>query len=107
MGKVVAINQHRAKIRVERVWKGQLKGEVIMLMDKSAFKPKGKPLIKYPFTSCGYVFKRGGKYMVFANQIEGQFYRTGACTGTQFVDKEDDFTEFEQRHPPIFIKQKK
>jgi hypothetical protein len=74
--KFISITDKKAKAEVFEVWKGNVTSEITMLLGGSEYTPKGKETIKYPFTSCDHEFKVGDEYLIYAWQVEGQFYRT-------------------------------
>jgi hypothetical protein len=96
-GRVESISNKRATLKIEQVWKGELSGDVVMLLGGSTFKPKRKVAIKFPFTSCDYEFDVGERYLIYASHMEGKYFRTWKCTRTRRLQyAEEDLHELGQ-----------
>jgi len=101
VGKVESISEKRAKLKVERVWKGKIPAEVVMLMGGSVFEREGKEPIEFPFTSCDYEFDVGEQYLIYASSFGGNYYRTWVCTRTRGLQyAQEDLKELGEGKPP-------
>jgi len=75
-GKKVPFAYFRVLFKVERVWKGVSGTSVFVTTSPSE-------------TSCGYNFKVGNKYLVYAGKAKGQKYlSTGLCSRTSAAQKD-------------------
>ena len=84
----------RIKFRVERVWKGEVRPEVSLLLQRAS-----DPGV---FSSCDIRFQKGGSYLVYAlKSRDGSTLTTHKCTRTRKVaEAEEDFSALGEGQVP-------
>jgi hypothetical protein len=94
-GEVVALDTFKAKIKVDKVWKGELGDEVTM---STGAEDLGGG--RYVTTSCDYSFKAGEKYLIFAYGDRPEEMRTHVCTRTgRLAHSEQQVQELDEVWP--------
>jgi hypothetical protein len=77
-----------ARIRVERAWRGQVQGTVEVRTGAGG-------------GDCGYSFRPGRKYLVYAYKTQDGKLTTGICSPTKLLDKAAaDLAYFEEAEKP-------
>lgn len=77
-----------ARIRVERAWRGNVQGTVEVRTGAGG-------------GDCGYSFRRGRKYLVYAYKTRDGKLTTGICSPTKLLDKaEADLAYFKEAERP-------
>ncbi|MDQ3713618.1 MAG: hypothetical protein M3388_15535 [Acidobacteriota bacterium] len=74
-GEVVELEENKVKFKVEKIWKGDLDDEIVMVIQLK--KDNGK----YVRTSCDYYYELGEKYLVYAYGTSDEL-TTYQCTRT-------------------------
>jgi hypothetical protein len=84
----------RVKFRVERVWKGRITSEVILLLRRAS-----DPGV---ISSCDIGFQKGESYLVYALMSrDGGTLTTSKCTRTRKVaEAKEDFAALGEGQPP-------
>ena len=83
LGRVVDVSRFGfgTKLRVEQSWKGVSVDEITIFTSNS---------------SCGYLFEKGERYLVYAHKSSDGEYYTGACSGTTNVGSAGESLAFLQ-----------
>ena len=90
IGEVIEQKRSRIKIKVERVWKGEIADEVILITHSWDDGDVGS------IDSCAYPFAVGGKYLIYARKSGGEL-GASKCSRTQLSDKAGrDVSELER-----------
>jgi hypothetical protein len=98
-GEVIKLDEFRATLKVEKVWKGKPKEEIVMLTG-TIKTPEGY----YQSSSCDYGYVLGQKYLIYAYGSEDKL-KTSACSRSKTLEyAEEDIKELEKLKQEIEIK---
>jgi len=81
-GEVIELEENKVKFKVEKLWKGDLVDEIMMVIQLK----KGDG--KYVRTSCDYQYELGEKLLVYAYENEGELTTYQCTRTTSFRNKE-------------------
>lgn len=88
------------KFEVEKWWKGDVAKEVFLITDETK-NSNGT----FGSSTCGYHFKEGGSYLVYAYGKEGKFH-TDNCSRTRLLANTEDLKILGEGKPPVEKKEK-
>lgn len=103
-GKVISIQDYRARFKVERVWKGSLPTYVTSFMHKISVENwGGKRRTIIEEGTCDYEFNNGESYLVYA---KGKHLKPVICSRTKVLaSAQEDLKELGEGHAPSDIHQ--
>ena len=87
-GEVIQLDKFTVKFKIEKVWKGDIKEEIIL---STGTRDIGNNRIIW--SSCDHWFERGGKYLVYA-QGSGEEMQANSCGGTGKIGNSEQRIEF-------------
>ena len=97
-GEVIKLDDFRATLKVEKVWKGKFKEEIVMLTGTT------KTAEWYQFSTCDYDYVFGQKYLIYANGSEDKL-KTSLCSRTKSLrSAEEDIKALEKLKQEITVK---
>jgi hypothetical protein len=97
-GEVIKLDLFRATLKVEKVWKGKPKEEIVMLTGTTKT-PEG-----YQSSSCDYEYGLGQKYLIYAYGSEDKL-KTNDCSRTKSLEYAgEDIKELEKLKQELEIK---
>jgi hypothetical protein len=101
-GKVISVRDYRARIQIERVWKGTLPAEVTSFTSDRIIDRRGKrPQVVILTSSCGMVFREGESYLVYAT---GKNLKPTECSRTSYLGlAQEDLKELGAGYAPLTV----
>jgi len=84
-GKVIEIDTFTVKLSVEKVWKGDFKGELVMITGTMMTEDGS-----YVTSTCDYDFELNKKYLIFAHGAKDKL-KASKCSWTSLLSERDRF----------------